>query len=158
MNIIKVPLTASYAKIAIIISRFNEFTNKNILESAIDVLKRIGEIQDKNITVIWVPGACELPITCKIIAKNKKYHAIITLGTIIKGETLHFKSISSIVNKEIANISITHNIPIIIGVITANNIEQAINRSGMKFGNKGCEAALTTLEMINIIKKINSQK
>ncbi|WP_115955827.1 6,7-dimethyl-8-ribityllumazine synthase [Candidatus Purcelliella pentastirinorum] len=156
MNIIKVSLTASNAKIAIVISRFNEFTNKNMLESAIDVLKRIGEIQDKNITVVWVPGACELPITCKIIANNKNFHAIIALGTIIKGETLHFKNITNIVNKEIANISITHSIPIIISVITTNNIEQAINRSGMKFGNKGYEAALVALEMINIIKKINS--
>jgi len=141
-------------KISIIISRFNNFINQNLLNGAIDILTRIGQINCNNISVIHVPGAYEIPIVANIIAKKQKYHAIIALGTIIKGSTSHYTHISYTVFTKLSKISIKHNIPISLGIILANNIEQAIERAGTKFGNKGSEAALTVLEMINVINTI----
>ncbi|QJC28915.1 6,7-dimethyl-8-ribityllumazine synthase [Enterobacteriaceae endosymbiont of Plateumaris rustica] len=142
--------------IAIIIARFNEFINKNLLYAAIDTFQRIGMIKKDNITVIWIPGSYELPLTTKLIIKKKIYDGILTIGTIIKGDTLHFKYLSQSVCSQLLNLSVKNQIPISFGVLTTNNIEQAIERSGSKIGNRGTEAALTLLEMINISKKIKS--
>ncbi|XBC38071.1 MAG: 6,7-dimethyl-8-ribityllumazine synthase [Buchnera aphidicola (Floraphis choui)] len=155
MKIIEETILAPTSKIAIIISRFNYFINKNLLNGAIDTLKRIGQVNDKNITVIYVPGTFEIPIIADIIANKKKYNAIITLGTIIKGYTTHFSILSNEVIKKISKISIKNKIPISFGIIVANNTEQAIERAGTKIGNKGSESALAVLEMINVINKIN---
>ncbi|XBC42184.1 MAG: 6,7-dimethyl-8-ribityllumazine synthase [Buchnera aphidicola (Meitanaphis elongallis)] len=156
MKIIKEITLAKTAKIAIIISRFNYFINQHLLNGALDILQRIGQVKNENITVIYVPGAFEIPIVTNIIANKKQYDAIITLGTIIKGSTTHFSLLSNEINARISEISIQYKIPISFGVIVADNIEQAIERSGTKIGNKGSESALVILEMINIIHAINS--
>ncbi|WP_343190223.1 6,7-dimethyl-8-ribityllumazine synthase [Buchnera aphidicola (Mollitrichosiphum nigrofasciatum)] len=144
-------------KIAIVVSRFNHFINKNLLSGALDILKRIGKIKKKNIKIITVPGAFEIPLIIKNLACKKKYNAIITLGAIIKGDTKHSEYISQQTSSGIAQISLDYNIPISYGILTTNNIAEAIDRSGGKMGNKGSEAALCALEMIKIIKKINQK-
>ncbi|XBC41149.1 MAG: 6,7-dimethyl-8-ribityllumazine synthase [Buchnera aphidicola (Nurudea yanoniella)] len=154
MKIIKETTLSKDKKIAIIISRFNYFINKNLLNGALDILQRIGQVQDENITIIYVPGAFEIPIVSEIIAQKNRYHAIITLGTIIKGKTLHFSLLSREIYNKIFNINIKYKIPISFGIILANNIEQAIERAGTKIGNRGSESALAVLEMINVISKI----
>ncbi|ANF17172.1 6,7-dimethyl-8-ribityllumazine synthase [Buchnera aphidicola (Schlechtendalia chinensis)] len=156
MKIIKNTVLAQTEKIAIIISRFNYFINQNLLSGSLDTLKRIGQVKSENITIIHVPGTFEIPIIADIIASQKKYDAIIVLGTIIKGKTPHFSLLSNEISKKISSISIQYKIPISFGIIVANNIQQAIERSGTKMGNKGSESALVTLEMINIINKINN--
>ncbi|CAL4324358.1 6,7-dimethyl-8-ribityllumazine synthase [Buchnera aphidicola] len=154
MILIETGVSSKDSLISIIISRFNEFINQNLLNGTIDTLKRIGKVKEENILVIKVPGAYELPLIAKNIANLKKYNAIIALGTIIKGNTSHFKYISREVSSGLAKVSLKNNIPIAFGILTTENIEQAIERSGSKMGNKGVEAALCALEMINIIKKI----
>lgn len=158
MKIINEKITVKNGKIAIVIARFNNFINENLLSGAIDTLKRIGKIKSKNITIIKVPGSFEIPIIIKNLIKFHKYDAIITLGTIIKGETEHYKYIAKQTSNGILKISIKKNIPISFGILITKNIEQAIERSGTKMGNKGSEAALCVLEMINIIKKIKKNK
>lgn len=147
-------VTTKNSRIAILISRFNNFINQNLLYGAIDTLNRIGKVKNHNITVIKVPGSYEIPIIANIISNSKKYHGIIALGTIIKGETIHFDKLATDITSQISNISIKNNIPIALGILMTENIEQAMHRSGTKLGNKGSEAALTVLEMINIIKII----
>lgn len=154
MNIIQSGITNKKASIAIIISRFNEFINSNLLCGTLDTLIRIGQIKEENICQIYVPGTYEIPIIASYIAKYKKYNAIIALGTIIKGSTDHFKYIASDTYNSLSKISIKYFIPITLGILTTNNVEQAIERSGLKMGNKGSEAALAALEMINIIEKL----
>lgn len=149
-------MTAKNAKICILISRFNNFINKNLLDGALDILKRIGQVQEENILVIWVPGAYELPITASLLAQQKIYDVMIALGTIIRGETSHFEYISNTVSYNLSQVSINNNIPIIFGILTTNNIEQAVNRSGLKSGNKGSEAAIAAIEMFNLLKKIKN--
>ncbi|QFQ32267.1 6,7-dimethyl-8-ribityllumazine synthase [Buchnera aphidicola] len=157
MKIIQSGITRKTASIAIIISRFNQFINNNLLFGALDTLKRIGQIKEDNIFKIYVPGAYEIPLIAKYIAKNKKYDAIITIGAIIKGSTDHFKYIASDVYNNLSKISIKYLIPITLGILTTNNLEQSIERSGLKMGNKGSEAALAALEMINIIKQLKEK-
>ncbi|ALD15386.1 6,7-dimethyl-8-ribityllumazine synthase [Buchnera aphidicola (Aphis glycines)] len=157
MKIIQSGITNQTASIAVIISRFNQFVNNNLLFGALDTLTRIGQIKEDKIFKIYVPGAYEIPLIAKYIAKNKKYDAIITIGTIIKGSTDHFKYISSNVYNNLSKISIKYLIPITLGILTANNLEQSIERSGLKMGNKGSEAALAALEMINIISKLKEK-
>lgn len=148
-------LTNKKSKIVIIISRFNEFINNGLLSGAINTLVRIGNIKKHNITVVKVPGAYEIPIIANIISNSLQCQGIITLGTIIKGETIHFEQISANIISQLSSISIKYNIPITLGILITETIEQAINRAGVKLGNKGTEAALAILEMINIIKYIH---
>lgn len=155
MHTIQAGFSSPNSKIAIIVARFNYFTNKFLITGTIDILKRIGHIDDDNITIIKIPGAYELPLIVNNAAISKKFNAIITLGTVIKGETIHFKNIVTTVNKLLSKISIEQNIPITSGILMTENIQQAIERCGGKKGNKGCEAAYVTLEMLNIINKIN---
>ncbi|CAL4324633.1 6,7-dimethyl-8-ribityllumazine synthase [Buchnera aphidicola (Eriosoma lanigerum)] len=158
MNVIQAGITVQNELIAIIISRFNDFINKNLLSSTIDTLTRLGQVQEKQIKIFQVPGSYEIPITANSIAKTNYFKAIITLGTIIKGETSHFKYITSAISSNLTKISIDYSIPIACGLLITNNIEQAIERAGLKMGNKGHEAALCALEMINLLKIINQKK
>lgn len=137
----------------IVVSRFNDFITKKLLEGAIDALKRHG-VDEKNIDVAWVPGSFELPLAAKKLAEKGKYDSIICLGAVIRGDTPHFEYIASEVAKGIARVSLETGLPISFGVITADTIEEAIERAGTKRKNKGFEAALSAIEMANLIKKL----
>lgn len=137
----------------IVVSRFNSFITKRLLEGAQDCLIRHG-IKEDEIDVFWVPGACELPITAMRLAKNAKHNGIVCLGAVIRGETPHFDYVSSEAAKGISEVGLTTGIPTIYGVITTDTLEQAIDRAGARGGNKGAEAALTALEMVNLFDKM----
>ncbi len=137
----------------IVVSRFNSFITKKLLEGAQDCLIRHG-IKEDDIDVFWVPGACELPITAMRLAKNAKHHGIVCLGAVIRGETPHFDYVSSEAAKGISEVGLTTGIPTIYGVITTDTLEQAIDRAGARGGNKGAEAALAALEMVNLFDKM----
>ncbi len=140
-------------KIGIVVSRFNVFITQKLLDGALDILKR-HKVSEENIYVAWVPGAFEIPLVAKKLAETKKFDAILCLGTIIRGATPHFEYIAAETSKGIAQVTLETGIPIIFGILTTDTIEQAIERAGTKAGNKGAEAALTALEMVNLIKKI----
>ncbi len=146
-------LVAGSEKFCIIISRFNDFIGSKLLSGAIDELKRHGVSED-NIDVVKVPGAFEIPLTSLKFAKSGKYNAIITLGAIIKGSTPHFDFVSAELSKGIAQVSLQTEIPVIFGVLTTDNIEQAIERAGTKAGNKGSDAAKSAIEMVNLLKLV----
>ncbi|URJ32655.1 6,7-dimethyl-8-ribityllumazine synthase [Blochmannia endosymbiont of Camponotus sp.] len=156
MNIIESDTMANQAKIAIAVVRFNRFVNNNLLEGALDVLKRIGHVKDENITIIWVPGSYELPLIAKALAISHKYDGIIALGTVIRGFTVHFEFVAKECSSGLSRISMENTLPIGFGLLTTDNISQAIERSGVKSNNKGSEAALSVLEMINILKIIKN--
>ncbi|MFQ3176823.1 MAG: 6,7-dimethyl-8-ribityllumazine synthase [Psychromonas sp.] len=151
MKIIEGGLVAPQAQIAIVISRFNSFINEQLLAGAIDTLKRTGQVADDNITVVRVPGAVELPLVAKRVAASKKFDAIIALGTVIRGGTPHFEFVANECNKGLGQVSMDFDIPVAFGVLTTDSIEQAIERAGTKMGNKGSEAALSALEMVNVM-------
>ncbi|BBM52853.1 6,7-dimethyl-8-ribityllumazine synthase [Leptotrichia trevisanii] len=140
-------------KIAIVAGRFNEFITSKLVGGALDVLKR-NDVSEENIDIAWVPGAFEIPLIAKKLANTQKYDAIITLGAVIKGSTPHFDYVCAEVSKGVAQISLQSELPIIFGVLTTNNIEEAIERAGTKAGNKGADAAFSAIEMINLIKEI----
>ena len=144
-------LVAGNEKFCIIISRFNDFIGSKLLSGAIDELKRHG-VSDDNIDIVKVPGAFEIPLAAQKFAKSGKYNAIITLGAIIRGATAHFDYVSAELSKGIAQVSLQTSIPVIFGVLTTENIEQAIERAGTKAGNKGSDAAKAALEMANLMK------
>jgi 6,7-dimethyl-8-ribityllumazine synthase len=146
-------LKAEGKKFGIVISRFNEMISKSLLSGAFDCLVRHGANEDE-ITVAYVPGSFEIPLAAKKMAASKKYDAVICLGTIIRGATPHFDYIASEVSKGIAHASMETGIPVIFGIITSDTIEQAIERAGTKSGNKGWDAALSAIEMADLIKKI----
>ena len=146
-------LTITDEKFCIVISRFNDFIGSKLLSGAIDELKRHG-VSDNNIDIVKVPGAFEIPLTAQKFAKTGRYNAIITLGAVIKGSTPHFDYVSAEVSKGVANVSLETGVPVIFGVLTTDNIEQAIERAGTKAGNKGSDAALTVLEMMNLMKQL----
>lgn len=150
-NIIQGNLTTNNEKFCIIISRFNEFIGSKLLSGAIDELVRHG-IKEDTIDVVWTPGAFEIPVIAKKVAKSGKYNAIITLGAVIKGSTGHYDFVASEVSKGIAQVSLETGVPVIFGVLTTDNLEQAIERAGTKAGNKGSEAAKTAIEMANLTK------
>ncbi len=147
-------LTLKDKNFGIVVSRFNDFITKKLLEACVDTLIRHGG-KDDDIDVAWVPGAFEVPLVAKKMAVSKKYDAIICLGTVIRGETPHFEYVSSEVAKGVAKVGLDTNIPTIFGVITADNIEQAINRAGSKEGNKGKDAAISAIEMVNLLNVIS---
>jgi len=154
MKIIEGGLAAPQAQIAIVISRFNSFINEQLLAGAIDTLKRTGQVADDNITVVRVPGAVELPLAAKRVAASKKFDAIIALGTVIRGGTPHFEFVANECNKGLAQVSMDFDVPVAFGVLTTDSIEQAIERAGTKMGNKGSEAALSALEMVNVMAEL----
>ncbi|CUX95913.1 6,7-dimethyl-8-ribityllumazine synthase [Candidatus Mikella endobia] len=157
MKIIEGIITAPNAHIAIAIARFNHFINDSLLFGAVDALKRIGQVPNDNITVIWVPGAYELPLAVSALSLMKTYDAIIALGTVIRGGTNHFEFIARECSAGISAVAARTTIPISFGVLTTDSIEQAIERAGTKAGNKGAEAAMTALEMINVLQAIKKQ-
>ena len=138
---------------AIVISRFNDFITKQLLEGCLDTLIRHG-VKEEEMTVFWTPGSFEIPTLASKLAKAKSYDAVICLGTIIRGDTPHFEYIASEVAKGIARISQETGIPCSFGIITADTIEQAIERAGTKDGNKGRDAAMTAIEMVNLLSQI----
>lgn len=140
-------------KYAIVVGRFNEFISGKLLSGALDALRRHG-VDESEIEIAWVPGAFEIPLAAKKMAKSKKYDAVICLGAVIKGSTPHFDYVSSEVSKGIANVSLETEVPVIFGVLTTDSIEQAIERAGTKAGNKGYDAAVTAIEMANLLKEI----
>lgn len=140
-------------KFGIIVGRFNEFIGGKLLSGAIDALKRHGA-QEDDIEITWVPGAFEIPFIAKKLAASGKYDAIICLGAVIRGSTPHFDYVSSEVSKGIANVSLETGVPVIFGVLTTDTIEQAIERAGTKSGNKGFDAAVTAIEMANLLKAV----
>ena len=146
-------LTAKGKKFGIVISRFNEFISKQLLSGAEDCIARHeGNLDD--ITVAWVPGSFEIPLAARKMAESSKYDAVICLGAVIRGATPHFDYIAAEVSKGIANIGIETGVPVIFGVITSDTIEQAVERAGTKSGNKGWDAALSAIEMADLITKI----
>lgn len=146
-------LIASGLKFAVVVGRFNEFIGGKLLSGAMDGLIRHGGDKE-NIDTIWVPGAFEIPLIAKKLAKSKKYDAVICLGAVIRGATPHFDYVSSEVSKGIAHVTLETEVPVIFGVLTTDTIEQAIERAGTKAGNKGYDAAVTAIEMANLIKEI----
>lgn len=146
-------LVAGDEKYCIIISRFNDFIGSKLLSGAVDELRRHG-VNPDNIDIVRVPGAFEIPLLALKCAKSHKYSAIITLGAIIKGSTSHYDYVCAELTKGIANVSLQTEIPVIFGVLTTENIEQAIERAGTKAGNKGSEAAKAAIEMANLLKTI----
>ncbi len=153
MKTIKGKLDAKGKSFAIVVSRFNEFITHKLLEGCLDCLVR-HNADEKNITTVWVPGAFEIPVTAQKLAKNKKFSAVICLGSIIRGETPHFEFIANSVANSLGKLALESDIPIIFGVITTDNLEQALERAGTKAGNKGWEAAQAAIEMTNLMKEI----
>lgn len=143
-------LVVKAKKFGIVVSRFNDFVTKSLLEGCCDTLKRHGA-KDAEIEIVWVPGAFELPAIAMRLARAKKYDALICLGTVIRGDTPHFDFIANEAAKGIAQISINTGVPAVFGVITADTMEQAIERAGTKGGNKGRDAALNAIEMVNLV-------
>ncbi len=146
-------LTTAGERFCIIISRFNDFIVSKLLSGAIDELKRHG-VKETNIDIVKVPGAFEIPLAAKKFAGSGEYDAVITLGAIIKGSTPHFEYVSAEVSKGIGQVALATNIPVIFGILTTDNIEQAIERAGTKAGNKGADAAKAAIEMANLFKLI----
>jgi 6,7-dimethyl-8-ribityllumazine synthase len=140
-------------KFGLVISRFNEFITKKLLEGAQDALLRHG-VNQEDIEIAWVPGSFEIPLVAKKLAQTKRYDAVICLGAVVRGGTPHFEYIAAEVTKGIAKVSLDTDLPVIYGVITADTLEQAIERAGTKMGNKGFDAAVDAIEMANLVKSI----
>lgn len=153
MKIYEGKLVAQGLKFGVVVGRFNEFIGGKLLSGAIDGFKRHG-VEEENIEIAWVPGAFEIPLAAKKMVNTKKYDAVICLGAVIKGSTPHFDYVSSEVSKGIASVSLETGVPVIFGVLTTDTIEQAIERAGTKAGNKGFDAAVTAIEMANLLKQI----
>lgn len=141
-------------KIGIVVGRFNDFITSRLLGGALDTLKRHG-VPEEDVSIAWVPGAFEIPLAAKRMAVSGKYDAVITLGTVIRGSTPHFDYVSSEVSKGVASVSMQENLPVIFGVLTTDTIEQAIERAGTKAGNKGAEAAVSAIEMANLLREMD---
>ena len=141
-------------KVAIVVARFNEFINSKLLSGAEDALKRHG-VEEDHVSVVWVPGAFEIPLTALKLAQTNEYDTVITLGSVIRGATPHFDYVSSEVAKGVAQASMQTGVPISFGVLTTDTIEQAIERAGTKAGNKGFDAAVTVIEIADLYRKIS---
>jgi len=153
VSIIEGLLTVTNEKFCIVVSRFNEFITNKLVSGALDELKRHG-VSENNIDIVWCPGAFEIPLIAKKCAKTGKYAAVITLGAVIKGSTSHYDYVCAEVSKGVAAVGLETGIPVIFGVLTTDNIEQAIERAGTKSGNKGSDAAKSAIEMVSLIGKI----
>lgn len=152
-KVIEGKIVARGMRFGIVASRFNDFICGRLIDGAVDALTRSGA-EDKSIDVVKVPGAFEIPIVAKKLAKSGKYDAVICLGAVIRGATPHFEYISAEVSKGIALVGLETEIPVVFGVVTTDTIEQAIERAGSKSGNKGWDAALSAIEMVDLFKKI----
>jgi len=152
-NIMEGRLLGEGRKFALIVSRFNDFISDRLMGGSLDALLRSG-VKDEDIDIVKVPGAFEIPMVTKKLVKKKKYDAVICLGAVIRGATPHFEYVSAEVSKGIATVSIESGVPVIFGIITTDTIEQAIERAGTKAGNKGWSAAMSALEMANLVEVV----
>lgn len=153
MNVIEGKFVVEDAKIAIVASRFNEFITSKLVGGAEDALLR-HEVNPENIDLAWVPGAFEIPLAAKKMAQSGKYDAVICVGAVIRGSTSHYDYVCAEVSKGVASVSLESGIPVLFGVLTTDNIEQAVERAGTKAGNKGYDCAMSALEMISLMKKL----
>ena len=153
MKIYEGKLVSKNIKIAIVAARFNEFIVAKLLGGALDGLKR-HDVKDENIEIAWVPGAYEIPLIASKMAKSGRYDAVICLGAVIRGNTSHYDYVCAEVSKGIASVSLETDIPVMFGVLTTENIEQAIERAGTKAGNKGFDCAVSAIEMVNLINQL----
>lgn len=156
-RIIEGNLSAKGLKAAIVVGRFNDFISERLLEGALDTLLRSGAA-DGDIVVVKVPGSFEIPVAAKSLARGGQYDAIICLGCVIRGATPHFEYVAGEAAKGVARVSLDFDTPVSFGIITAENLEQAIERAGTKSGNKGRDAALTAIEMANLLKSLGKKK
>ncbi len=141
-------------KFGIVVGRFNTFITEKLLAGALDTLVRHG-VKDADITVAWTPGAYEIPLACKVMAASTKYDAVLALGCVIRGGTPHFDYVAGEAAKGVGQVSLDTAVPVIFGVLTTDTIEQAIERAGTKAGNKGCDAAMAGIEMVNLLDKLS---
>ncbi len=148
-------LDARGKRFGIVVSRFNEFITRRLLQSAVETLEQAG-VPEKNIEIVWVPGALEVPFFCQKLARKKKLDAVIALACILRGDTHHFECVAQEVSRGISQVALENKIPIATGVITADHLEQAIDRAGLKSGNKGAQAALTALEIADLNRRLSS--
>ncbi|MBQ9486318.1 MAG: 6,7-dimethyl-8-ribityllumazine synthase [Selenomonadaceae bacterium] len=155
MKIYEGNVTGKNLKFAIVVARFNEFITSKLLSGALDTLKR-HETPEENISVAWVPGAFEIPLVAKKFAESKKFDAVICLGAVIRGATTHYDYVCNEVSKGVAQVSLQTGIPTIFGVVTTENIQQAVERAGTKAGNKGSDAAMSAMEMANLLKSVET--
>lgn len=153
MKLLEGKLVGQGIKVAIVASRFNEFIVSKLIDGAKDALVRHG-VDTDDITLVWVPGAYEIPLLAKKLAQKDEYDAVICLGAVIKGSTSHYDYVCAEVSKGIATVSLETNKPVMFGVLTTDNIEQAIERAGTKAGNKGFDVAVSAIEMINLMKSL----
>ena len=153
MRVFEGNLVSEKIKVGIVVARFNEFITSKLLGGAVDALKR-ENVNDDDIDVAWVPGAFEIPLIADKMAKSGKYDAVICLGAVIRGSTSHYDYVCAEVSKGVAQVSLNSGIPVMFGVLTTDNIEQAIERAGTKAGNKGFECAQGAIEMVNLIRKL----
>ncbi|MEA5038056.1 MAG: 6,7-dimethyl-8-ribityllumazine synthase [Methanocorpusculum sp.] len=155
MKVYEGKLVSKNIKIGIVAARFNEFIVAKLVGGALDALKR-HDVADDDIEIAWVPGAFEIPLIAEKMAASKKYDAVICLGAVIRGSTSHYDYVCSEVTKGIATVSLKSGIPVMFGVLTTDNLEQAIERAGSKVGNKGFDAAVGAIEMVNVIREFNN--
>jgi 6,7-dimethyl-8-ribityllumazine synthase len=152
-KIVQGKLDAKGSRFAIVVSRFNSFISDRLLSGALDALERHGASSD-NISIVWVPGSFEIPPIAKKLALSGKFDAVICLGALLRGETPHFDYLSSTVTKELGGIGLEAGIPVINGVLTCNTMEQAVDRAGLKTGNKGFDASVAAIEMVQLLKQL----
>ena len=152
-NIIEGKITAEGLRFGIVAARFNEFITSKLLSGALDMLNRHGAAADA-VDVAWVPGAFEIPLAAKRMAESKKYDAVICLGAVIRGATSHYDYVCAEVSKGVAQVGLTTGVPTIFGVVTTENIEQAVERAGTKAGNKGADGAMAAMEMANLLRRL----
>ena len=141
-------------RFALVVSRFNSFICERLLEGALDTLRREGQVPDGQITVVRVPGAIEIPLVCQKICESKKYDAVIALGCVIRGNTYHFEVVANECAKGLSQVNLKYGVPVTNGVLTTDNLDQAVQRAGSKMGNKGSEAAASALEMVNVLRQL----
>lgn len=147
-------LDATGLKFAVVVARFNSFITERLLAGALDALKRSGA-EEGNIEIVRVPGSWEMPVAARVLAEKKKHDAIVCLGCVVRGETAHFDFVAGEAAKGLGQVAAQYGVPVAFGVLTTNTVEQAIDRAGAKAGNKGFDAAMTAIEMANLIKKLS---
>lgn len=157
MKIYKGNITGRGKKFGIVVARFNEFITRRLLESALEVLEQ-ADVRPRDIEIVWVPGALEIPYYCSRLIAKRRVHAVIALGCVLRGGTYHFECVSNEVTRGIAQVALEKDIPVASGIITADTLEQAIDRAGLKAGNKGAHAALAALELASLDQKIKTGK
>ena len=153
INVIEGKMIPEGMKVGLVASRFNEFIVSKLIDGAVDGLRRHG-VEEKDITLAWVPGAFEIPLAAKKLAASGKYDAVICVGAVIRGATSHYDYVCNEVSKGVAQAGLSTGVPVIFGVVTTENIEQAVERAGTKAGNKGADGAMAAMEMANLLKKI----